>query len=342
MIKKRTVFILGAGASCPYGFPTASGLRDDIIGRFRKDYGNHVVSLRDKDWVHRGYPDMSIATTFLNAFDTPNTTESIDLFLSRQPRFKTIGKLAILLSILRREGESRFGNRMREPRLDWYSHLYGEMTRELIGKEGYAEFGRNRVTFVTFNYDRSLEDFLFRSLSSFEGATAPTIKEQIDQIGISHVYGKVSPLPWQDGDSSTVLEYGADDSKSFGRLPSMVQNLYAVHEERTNPELEKARTAISEAERIFFLGFGYAKENLEVLGLPRVLKPQHLIYGTALNRIPREVKDIETIFVHGLQQSAKGDPLNWPGDARARVKIQNCDSVALLRESLMSFDEQLR
>ena len=113
----------------------------------------------------------------------------------------------------------------------------------------------------------------------------------------------------------------------------MIEKVYVVHEERTNPEWEKARKHIQEAERIFFLGLGYAKENLKALDLPRVLKPQHLIYGTALGRTAREIADIKTTFVHGLQQSAR-DPIDRPIDAKSRVQIDNCDCVQLLREFL--------
>jgi len=328
MIEKQTVFILGAGASRPYGFPTANDLRGDIIRNFRKNYGNHVISLRDKEWERRGYPGMTDVKAFLEVLDAPNK-DSIDLFLSRQPRFETIGKLAILLSILRHERESGFADNAKEPHRDWYSHLYDKMARELNHKDSYGEFGRNKIAFVTFNYDRSLERFFFRSLLSFEGATPQKVKEQIDRIAINHVYGKLSPLPWQEGDASKVLEYGADDSKSFGKLPAMSENLYVVHEERTNPEIEKARAAISGAECIFFLGFGYAKENLEALGFPDVLQRDHHIYGTALHRTDREIKDITNDLIDGLRRS--GRRTLGVGD---QVQIRNCDCVELLREFL--------
>jgi len=327
MIEKRTVFILGAGASHPYGLPTGNELRCDIIQNFRKSYGNHLITQHEteKETVRRGYPTISDATTFLSVFDGPNNRESIDLFLSRQPRFKEVGKLAILLGILRHERESRFGHNAKEPDRDWYSLLYDRMTRESISRDGHKDFSRNKVAFITFNYDRSLEYFLFRSLHSFEDATRENVKEQIGQITISHVYGKLSPLPWQDDDASNVLDYGVDDSKSYGKLPSMIQNLYVVHEERTNPELEKAREEIRKAERIFFLGFGYAGENLEALGIPDGLRAEHDIYGTAMGWTSKEIQDVRSHFAAGLKRAG-----NIYG--RDQVQIRDCDCVSLLRE----------
>jgi hypothetical protein len=328
MIEKRTVFILGAGASCPYGFRTARELRRDIIDHFRVSYGNQVAQLQDKEWARRGFPQMNAVEAFVTEFNQSNT-ESIDLFLSRQPQFKAIGKFAILLSILRHEGKSHFGDKVEKSECDWYFYLYSRLARELIAKEGYGEFGQNRIAFVTFNYDRSLEHFLFESLlHSFEGAIAQKVKEQIDAVTISHVYGKLSPLPWQEGDASKVLEYGADNSTSFSKLPSMTQNLYVVHEERVNPELEKVRMAISRAERIFFLGFRYARENLEALGLPEVLKQHHHIYGTALDSVQKEIDDIVSYFDRAL--SSTGAQFR-PSD---RIHIYDCDCMRLLRDCL--------
>ncbi|MEN6336936.1 MAG: hypothetical protein ABFE01_21990 [Phycisphaerales bacterium] len=329
MIEKRTVFILGAGASCPYGLPTAKELRCDIIRNFRKSYGDHLVVCRegDKERVRRGYLTTSDATAFLSVFDGPNNMESIDLFLSRQPRFRTIGKLAILLSILRHERESRFGHNTKKPELDWYSLLYDRMTRESITKDGYREFSRNKVAFITFNYDRSLEHFLFRSLHSFEDANRENVREQINQITISHVYGKLAPLPWQDNDASKVLEYGLDDSQSYGKLPGMVQSLYVVHDERMNPGLEKAREEIRNAERIFFLGFGYAGENLKALGIPDTLRSEHNIFGTAMGSKPKEIQDIRSHFAAGLKRAGTIY-------GRDQVEIHDCDCVSLLRDFL--------
>ncbi|MBN1362428.1 MAG: hypothetical protein JW993_17665 [Sedimentisphaerales bacterium] len=331
MIEKRTVFILGAGASRPYGLPTANELRCDIISDFRKSYGNHLIAYREaeKERVRRGYPMTSDATAFLVAFDGPNNMESIDLFLSRQPRFQRIGKLAISLNILRHERESRFGHNAEKPDRDWYSLVYHRMTLECISKDGYRGFGRNKVAFVTFNYDRSLEHFLFRSLHSFEDATSESVREQIGRIAISHVYGKLAPLPWQDSDSSRILEYGADDVKSYGKLPDMIQNLYVVHEERVNPGLEEAREKIEGAERVFFLGFGYAKENLEALGFPDVVTKSHRIYGTAMGWTPREIGEIRWHFIDAIQRSG-----STSAHVDKQVQIRDCDCVTLLREFL--------
>lgn len=57
----NTVFILGAGASCPYGFPTAVGLKNFIC----KDYSGFQgfnEPLRDREKEINKYHSISMTT----------------------------------------------------------------------------------------------------------------------------------------------------------------------------------------------------------------------------------------------------------------------------------------
>ncbi len=329
MIEKRTVFVLGAGASCPYGFPTALKLRNEIIENFQNSYGRLLSGLTAADRIRKGFPDDSAVATFIRRFDDSNT-ESIDLFLSRHPESGPLGKLAILFSISGKEESSCFGGRVQKPEHDWYFYLYNRLTRELVDKDGYKKFGESNISFVTFNYDRSFEHFLFNSLlSSFEGAEQGAIREQVEAVPVVHVYGRIAPLPWQDGTRSMVLEYGGYRSLHIKNLLGMTDNLHVVHEQRQNPEIERARDEISKADQVFFLGFGYAKENLEALGFPDVVKKNHRIYGTAMGGTPKEVEEIRRDFIYMIQRTG-----NASANVGDQVQIRDCDCVALLQEFL--------
>ena len=64
MIEEFTVFILGAGDSQPYGYPTGSGLRVDIITNLNNDLNNLLKKSKcedKKDWLNA-------ATKFQNVF----------------------------------------------------------------------------------------------------------------------------------------------------------------------------------------------------------------------------------------------------------------------------------
>ncbi len=191
-----------------------------------------------------------------------------------------------------------------------------KLTDELVRKEDYARFSENNVSFITFNYDRSFEYFFYEGLlNSFEGISKDEIKEQLQEIRIIHVFEQVAGLEWQDFD--TKITYGRDIN-SVDNMEPLIENLRIVYEESENPELQEAHKIISEADRIFFLGFGYAKENLEALKVPEKLRRITNVYGTAWHFKPREIGDIITRLQHG--------------DTRTHIKDMDC--LELLREYL--------
>jgi hypothetical protein len=331
MIEKRTVFILGAGASCPYGFPTARQLRKDILAKSGEWYGQYVHGFTTEHAFRRidqGYPDQLTLEHFVQSFRL-SSTESIDLFLSRNPQLVKMGKMAICLAILKAEKQSHFREDVEKPERDWYFYLYNRLTRGFATQESYCCFPQSNVAFITFNYDRSLEHFLFESvLHSCEGIDSAKAKEIMSQIPIIHVYGQVGGLGWQ-AVGPRIAYGGESDDFSQIDLLSVIENLYVVHEERVNPELERAREVIKEAERIFFLGFGYAKENFEVLGFPDVLNKAHRVSGTAMDSTSSEIQGIESYFRNGLVHSGVGSTI-----ARTQVRICGGDCVQLLRDFL--------
>ena len=108
----------------------------------------------------------------------------------------------------------------------------------------------------------------------------------------------------------------------------MKENIRVIHEE-TKTEIEEMKSVIKNAKRIFFLGFGYAKENMEVLNIPRILRTQE-IYGTALGLTQKE---IYTIYQSFWKNPAYKDVT--PALASAtNIKIENLDCVSLLKKYL--------
>jgi hypothetical protein len=123
MINEDTVFILGAGASVPYGYPTGKGLRYYICEEFsRKLKEGSLKTLVSK------------AEELSNAFKK-SSTPSIDLFLNRRKNFLAIGKLSIILSILDFETKSKFredtNKESNAPDQDWYSYIYQSDQRQI-------------------------------------------------------------------------------------------------------------------------------------------------------------------------------------------------------------------
>src|SRR5690606_17833363 len=135
----------------------------------------------------------------------------------------------------------------------------------------------NKLSVITFNYDRSFEEYLFESLFfSFYGDRTDVIAFS-NWINVVHTYGKLFDLQWEDKQEG--VKYATNDL--LGLAHDAKNNIQIIYEERKN-QLKKIQDLILSADRIFFLGFGYGQENLEALGLNNLLKRSQYIYGTAL------------------------------------------------------------
>ena len=75
---------------------------------------------------------------------------TIDAFLEHRDNFVEIGKAAIAACLIKYERAEMF-----DASRCWYPYLFNKMNTT------FDEFSENRLAFVTFNYDRSLEAFLF-------------------------------------------------------------------------------------------------------------------------------------------------------------------------------------
>jgi len=317
MIKEKTVFILGAGASCPYGYPSGQKLREEICDHFVSDSQAYFDEQEGRGPLIPAR--LRNAEIFKDKF-FKSSTKSIDLFLARNSEFMLMGKWAIIFRILAAERKSCFREHMKNRTQDWYSYLFERLTEGLVRKDDYKRFCKNDVSFVTFNYDRSLEHFLYESLlNAFNRIGNSEVIEQLNEIPIIHVFGQVAGLDWQDLQSK--IEYGREINGI--NVERLVENLRIIYEEENNPELEEARKLIGTAQHIFFLGFAYGIENLEILNIPEIFRHEQKIYGTALKFTNREINSVYNFF------------LNQPLSRKPNVSIiENMDCLALLREYL--------
>lgn len=298
MIKDKTVFILGAGASSPYGYPTGSELREKICKDFtRKD---SLFKPGDIYWEMQ----RELAEQFTKRFSNAGANTSIDLFLARlnpagKQKFTNIGKTAISFFILDAEIESKFDENMKEVKKsqDWYAPLLGKMMSKLTAHDSYSDIEGNNVTFITFNYDRSLEYYIHRCFTS----TFPDAPEDyLQKIGneiikIHHVYGKIADMPWQKTGADSLL-YRPERFTEY--IDNTIKNIKTIYEISKFVK-EDIRSSIVEAQKIFFLGFGYAEENLKAIGMPAILQNGSRttkIYGTAQGMPPNRIGELNKMF----------------------------------------------
>jgi hypothetical protein len=315
MITKNTVFILGAGASAPYGYPVGIGLRDDICLNFAQDI---ETLLRKSNTEYSYLMDLlELIPDFVQAFRM-SRNKSIDRWLSVNPRYKEIGKLAIANSIVKHENQANLLFEGKDKAPDWFTVLFNEM---IAGSSLPEHFMMQKGGFITFNYDRVLEYLFYDSFkNTYSGLPDHEVSRILSSLGTSiiHVYGTIDDPPWEKGRSTYAKDYNLT-------YLSKARNGIRIINERTNDsgtaamEWRHFRDIIfADVDSIFFLGFGYDPENLRILDIPNYPdghKPA--IYGTAHGLLAEEI-------AQARNRVLRGDP----------CLVEPCDCTTLLRKYL--------
>jgi hypothetical protein len=345
MKDKKTVFVLGAGASCPYGYPSGAQLRRQICLDFQRKYSEYFKPNQPNQSERIDRSEQ--INKFIKAFDE-SSKQSIDLFMATRRKLAPIGKYIIAFEIFEAEKRSQFREKAKvtqewysrsrpESRTkefvekgyfqgeDWYLYLFNRLTDDLTEPDILPDFSDDRISFITFNYDRSLEQFLYESLSSlFEDSLKPQIIQCLKKLKILHVYGQIAPLKWQD--SNEGVDYRPEISE--GLLQKAANYIKTIYEQKESPDINEALRLLSQGGQIFFLGFGYAPENMDVLGLPGLIPQTCWVYGTAFGANDKEVKRIRNRIIEGLRTNPPSVKVE------NRIVIESTDCLDLLRNYL--------
>ena len=145
---------------------------------------------------------------------------------------------------------------------------------------------RNEVSFVTFNYDVSLEYELYRSLKAIsQFSEGNVIDKFFEGDRFIHVYGKIREDFTQDIPDTTLdlfahrIMEGTHsppnllDSREFNTLldgsyeASKTIRTIAPHEKVASGEITKAKKAIKDAKVVYILGYGFDENNSRLLNL---------------------------------------------------------------------------
>lgn len=262
MIPEPTVFILGAGASAPYGFPIGSGLKDKILEGLSND-------------VERGlYTSVGFTNEQIEQFGNIlqiSPYDTIDAILSFRPSIARIGKFSItkVLSVCQKH-EKLF------PPRDWYHHFFKRLELDNVSLPAPP------ITILTFNYDNSLEYFFETIIREmYEGHHQKRVLEKYNSIRIIHLHGRLGPFPSQGEDFITNLSTAIQQS-----------DIRVISDEELDkaPEFTEAYSALSSASFIVFLGFGYAELNLRRLRI-REIDSKTKIYGTRYKTDATHIKN---------------------------------------------------
>ncbi|MBT4098639.1 MAG: hypothetical protein HOM68_00075 [Gemmatimonadetes bacterium] len=267
MIERSTALVVGAGAGVAYGFPTGRRLRRDILDRIESLSSAGIVSLEE-------------ARAFGAAFRQSGCI-SIDEFLQSRTDLNELGKFAIATALMPKEVHGNLFNVDLDAEEHWYEYLFQKMSSD------FEDFGLNQLGIVTFNYDRSLEQYLHTALCNKFDRSPVEAAKQLEKLNIVHMHGQLGYLDWQrEADVASTRDYKADAAKQAA-LVRASKDIAVIHEEIPEARLKAALSVVHSAETVFFLGFGYGQTNMERLRVREFRSPEQLI-GTAYGLTLRE------------------------------------------------------
>lgn len=271
MITKPTTLILGAGASYDYGYPLGKGLKEDILRlstcqqrddnmllritergplgqnqRLATSTGDELTRFLMNNWKF----DHQLIKQFNSDFKF-SPKYSIDTFLENRPEFLSIGKVLIAISIMQKENETIL---FKNPS-SWYHHLFNTMS------SSWDSFTDNQLSIITYNYDRSLEYFLVKSLMTTYGKTYEECIEKVNKIPIIHVHGTIGGHAFGVG----ARPYNSELTPHF--IQEAASGLNIITEGINKDVYHKVNKILSASEINYILGFGFDERNMKNLNL---------------------------------------------------------------------------
>jgi hypothetical protein len=270
MFRKFTTIILGAGASAECELPLGSALLNTVASalKFRFDLGGRLISGEPYiyDLLQRRYGRSKIgrisqASNALAAA-APNFT-SIDEALNyfgAQPDIVTIGKLAIVYSMVSAENASKLeiDRQTGRPNIDklrntWYDLLFS-IAISGLRKENINEIFAN-VQIINFNYDRTLECFLFHALTGPAGIAPTDAADIVGNLRVVRPYGSLGNLDWHRPGTHIG---GLLDDALFAKIDG-IRTFTEAHQENVKVQINQA---LDQSELVVVLGFGFHSQNM--------------------------------------------------------------------------------
>ncbi len=191
---------------------------------------------------------------------------------------------------------------------DWLAYIYNQLGVSR-GRGSALDKLRDRVDFITFNYDRSLEAWIRHCLINDEGKSSEQAGEMLRRFRIVHPHGRIGSQ-----------EYGEPvPAKDLRRA---AEELHLIFESNVTEgrEYVEARRLLQLADDVCFVGFGYHRDNIlrlgisaewpkgthragipeeDVLDMERKKIPN--VYGTTLGLTKEEIQRAQSHFEYDIQ-----------------------------------------
>ena len=290
MFNKPVVFVIGAGASFEYNLPLGGTLKDAIAQKvkFRYQHGFQLISGDHEllDHIRRHEPDQARVNEYTKAANL--LAAAIPSFISIDEALHyvgetseavEVGKVAIILEILEAERNSSlaFDRKTGTVPIDkidgkWISEVLSMAMAGIQRRELETAF--DQVTFINFNYDRAIEQYIYWALQQRMSATPQEAQRIVEKLNMVRPYGSIGPLSFNYNDERA---YGA--SAYFDPF-KRIADMRTYTDGKPLHDFVVLEKALTEAQMIIFLGFGYHATNLDLL--KTTTKSSASIIGTAI------------------------------------------------------------
>jgi hypothetical protein len=168
----------------------------------------------------------------------------------------------IVKEILRAERQSRLFDKADpdvtplRPYNDVWATYFLRMAVASTKKDDICESFSN-VTIINFNYDRTVEHFLYSELQRNLGIDKDNTKRTISGLRIIRPYGSVGALPWQS-ESGVLFGEAVDDVDSGDRISELSKSIRTFTEQNLSSDVgSEIQNVIQNARVIVVLGFGF-------------------------------------------------------------------------------------
>lgn len=186
---------------------------------------------------------------------------------------------------------------------------YHELFRLIVQgvpKAKLAEaFSRLRV--LTFNYDNTLEAFLFKALRSHSQLAPEEAWSVLDHATFIHAYGKLNRPRTSEG-------YDLSELESCYAIPTLASNLRTFSEASEGTHDDTIKALVRDAGTIVFLGCAYHRQNLELMR-PKLGFSAYAVYGTVYVPAPHDPGNNAhpqfDQFSAPLRNALKGQMYGW-------------------------------
>lgn len=313
MFIKKTLIVVGAGASNEVDIPTGEGLKNRIAQMANIKFRGGVEMVSGDKMIYEAVQQLSnrnlpTVNSYLQAgriiHDAMPQAISIDNFIDSHQGNKEIeivGKLSIVKAILDAERHCKFildSSRTSKLNFEGVKDTWFNSFVQLLGQNCRAEQVQERLSkiqFIVFNYDRCIEHYLYHYLQNYYNISEGKAAEIVSSIKIYHPYGTVGNLPWHL--NTNAIEFGGEpDSSQLLALSNRIKT-FTESNDPNSKDIISIHEEISNANIVLFLGFAYHPQNLKLI-YPETLhqKRDGLInyYGTTKGMSLYDVEILET------------------------------------------------